>query len=396
MVNMIDLDSLADELEEFSPPEKKSKNSAVEERVVAGFEEINRFFEDHKRRPEHAEGRDIFERIYAARLQVLSRNSEYRGLLQDYDVHNLLNDNAQGQSDDTEINIDDIEKELQTDFHANGITELRHVRPNKEIRAAEEIASREVCKDFVAFEPLFECVERDLKEGVRTTLPFGKDTSIEEGNYFILGGILVYVAEVGESILTAKNERDARLRVIFRNGTESNMLLRSLQRGLYKDHTTNQVGRRVTDPDIGPLFRDSKEEGDVESGTIYVLRSKSTHPEVEKHRNLLHKIGVTGGRVEDRITNAANEPTFLLADVEVVASYTLVGINRKKMENLIHKIFSPAKQRITITDRFGKPVKPQEWFLVPLFVIQEGIDRIKDGTITEYKYNVELATLEKR
>jgi hypothetical protein len=392
---MMDLDALADELEEFAPPEKKSKTSVLDERVVAGFEEINRFFEVHNRRPDQSEGRDIFERIYATRLAALSVSPEYRALLQDYDAYNLLTGDAQDLIDDTEINVDDIEAALKSDFPGGSISELRHVRPNKEIRAAEEIASRTVCEDFVTFEPLFERVEKDLKEGVRTTLPFGKDTSIEEGNYFILGGILVYVAEVGDLILTAKNEKDARLRVIFRNGTESNMLMRSLQRGLYKDHTTDQVGRRVTEPDCGPLFRDGKDDGDEESGTIYVLRSKSNHPDIEKNRNLLHKIGVTGGEVKDRIANAENEATFLLAEVEVVASYALVGINRVKMESLIHKIFAPAKQKITITDRFGKPVQPQEWFLVPLSSIEKGIDLIKSGAITEYVYDPAIADFKK-
>ena len=153
------------------------------------------------------------------------------------------------------------------------------------------------------------------------------------GDLFILGGQLVYVAEVGETIKAPNGESDARLRVVYSNGTESNLLRRSLQRGLYKD----EAGRRLTAPNDGPLFSEEWEEDDIKSGTIYVLRSLSNHPFVAGHRELIHKIGVTGGRVETRIANAVNDATYLLAEVEVVASYKLAEINRTKLENL----FSP-------------------------------------------------------
>lgn len=132
---------------------------------------------------------------------------------------------------------------------------------------------------------------------------------------------------------------------------------------------------------------------DEASGTIYVLRSKSDNPVVAANRELLHKIGVTGGRIEQRIVNARLDPTFLLADVEIVATYNLSNINRTKLENLIHRIFDPVRLSIEIKDRFGNPVVPREWFLVPLFVIDEAVSRIKDGTITEYQYDPGTASL---
>ena len=193
---------------------------------------------------------------------------------------------------------------------------------------------------------------------MRKTVRFGKDASIQVKHFFILAGQMVYIAEVGEEIKAPNGENDARLRAIFSNGTESNLLRRSLQRALYKDET----GRRLTDPDLGPLFGDSPSEDDQDSGTIYVLRSHSQHPFVKEHRDLIHKIGVTGGKVETRLANAVNEATYLLAEVEVVATYKLVGINRTKLENLFHRIFSPAQIDLTIPDRFGKPVQPKEWF----------------------------------
>ena len=57
-----------------------------------------------------------------------------------------------------------------------------------------------------------------------------------------------------------------------------------------------------------------------------------------------------------------------MADVEIVATYELYNINRTKLENLIHRVFDPARLDIEIKDRFGNPVIPREWFLVPLFV----------------------------
>jgi hypothetical protein len=269
------------------------------------------------------------------------------------------------------------------------ITVLRHVRSSTEKRAAEEIADRTPCADFDKFQPLFELAERDLKSGVRKTLRFGRDTSIEIGNYFIVGGQLAYVAEVGETIKAPNGENDARLRLIYANATESDLLRRSLQRALYKDDT----GRRLTDPDMGPLFGDTPEPDDIESGIIYVLRSQSNHPFVAEHRELIHKIGVTGGKVETRIAGADKDATYLLADVEVVATYKLHNLNRTRLENIFHRVFSAAQIDLTIEDRFGHPVKPREWFLVPLHVIDEAVERIRDGSITDVAYDPQTARL---
>ncbi|MGB7102020.1 MAG: GIY-YIG nuclease family protein, partial [Xanthobacteraceae bacterium] len=172
----------------------------------------------------------------------------------------------------------------------------------------------------------------------------------------------------------AQGRTDARLRVIFDNGTESNMLMRSLQRALHKD----EAGRRITDPVAGPLFADKAADDDIESGTVYVLQSKSDNPEIAARRDLIHKIGVTGGKVETRIANAALDATYLLADVEVVATYKLFNINRTRLENVLHRVFAPARLDLTIEDRFGNPVKPKEWFLVPISAIDAAVEKIKD------------------
>lgn len=357
--------------------------TAEQERVVAGFEEIQRFYQQHRRRPRHTDDGDIFERLYAVRLERIRSLQQFHELLEPLDHQGLLQEQADDVPDVDTLDDDELLAALGVEPVASDLTTLRHVRSAAEKRAVEEIANRERCPDFVQFKPLFEQVAQGLKTGVRKTVPFANNATIGQGHWFILDGHTVYVAEVGELFRAPNDEWDARLRAIFSNGTESNLLMRSLKRALNKDETS----RRITEPDVGPLFSSVEEEGDLESGTIYVLRSKSEHPFVAEHRELIHKIGVTGGKVESRITNAAHEATYLLADVEVIATYKLVGINRQKMEALFHKIFAPAQLDLTIEDRFGHPVKPREWFLVPLPVIDEAVQRIMDGSIAGRIYD---------
>jgi len=391
----MDDDELLDALGVEVAPLKTSSRTPREERIIAGFEDILRFNQTHGRAPLHGEGLDIFERLYAVRLDQLRKMPEAQTLLSAVDVPGLLS----GAASTTATEIDEMDEDallaelgISNDPSAKGdITVLRHVRSSSQIRAAEEIADRTPCADFDQFQPLFEQAERELKSGVRITLRFGRDTSIVNGNFFIVGGQLAYVADVGENIKAPNGKSDARLRVIYANGTESNLLRRSLQRALYKDDT----GRRVTDPDMGPLFGDAPEPDDIESGTIYVLRSLSSHPFVTEHRELIHKIGVTGGKIETRIAGAENDSTYLLAGVEVVATYKLHNLNRTRMENIFHRLFSAAQLDLTIEDRFGHPVKPREWFLVPLHVIDEAVQRIRDGSITDVVYDPETARLVK-
>lgn len=369
---------------------KPVKHTPREERIIAGFEEIQRFTEGNGRPPQHGEDRDIFERLYAVRLDRIRDQEECRALVEPSDHQGLLNAPDMAAPVDTEALDDDaLLAELGVEADTPEITQLKHVRSSAEKKAAEEVANREKCEDFETFKPLFEHVQKELDSGLRETRPFEMKAEIEKGRFFIVGGQKAYVAEKGETILTDQGRTDARLRVIFDNGTESNMLIRSLQRALNKDG----AGRRITEPTAGPLFSDHAIDGDEASGTIYVLRSKSDHPLVAQNRDLVHKIGVTNMNVEKRIAGAHLQPTFLMANVEVVATYELYNINRTKLENLIHRIFDAAKLEIEIKDRFGRPVVPREWFLVPLFVIDEAVEKIKDGTIGDYIYDVNQAKL---
>ena len=397
MADMTDDDILA-ELGVDLAPKKVRARTPREERIIAGFEDIVKFREEHGRVPQHGEDRDIFERLYAVRLDRLRAQADCRALLADMDVHGLLD----GVTDVAPVDdLDDsaLLAELGIEAPAaDDITQLRNVRSNAERSAADEIAAAARCEDFATFKPRFEQVQADLEAGTRTTRPFVRDlgmskADIKQGEFFIVGGQIAYVASVGDPIAAPNGEVDARLRVVYSNGTESNLLLRSLQRALYKD----EGGRRVSEPTAGPLFGDrggAEDEPDrLPTGTLYVLRSRSTHPTIAAHRELIHKIGITGGKVETRIAGAADDATYLLADVDVVATYTLHDVHRSRLEALIHRVLVRVRFEVEIPDRFGKPVRPREWFLVPLTIIDEIVDRIGNGTLAGMTYDPKTARL---
>jgi len=374
-------------------PAKASHHTPQEERLIAGFEDILRFVQEQGRAPLHGEDRDIFERLYAVRLDRLRALTNAHALLAPLDTVGLLGGASSNGTSDPTDGLDDMAllAELGLADGADDITQLTHVRSYEERKATEDIATRTRCEDFDRFQPLFERVEGDLQTGLRKTLRFGRDGSVEPGNFFILGGQIAYVAEMGRLVRTPNGEANARLRVIYSNGTESDLLQRSLQRALYKDDT----GRRITDDEAGPLFGDTLEPDDIVNGTIYVLKSLSDHPFVAENRDVIHKIGVTGGKVETRIAKAERDPTYMLAKVEVVATYKLSNLNRTRLENIFHRIFQSARLDLTIPDRLGAPTKPREWFMVPLFVIDEAVRRIQDGSITDYVYDPGSARLVK-
>jgi hypothetical protein len=388
----IDDETLMQDLaEDFGVAEKPTGRSALDQRILAGFEEIERFVEQHDRIPQHGEGRDIFERLYAVRLDRLRQSPECRAVLKGVDARGLLGKTptsaASDEPDDAELQaaLGDI---AEPD---DDLTRLVHVRSHEDRKAAEEVAQRTPCADFETFRPIFDRVQSELKLGTRQTTKFQHNGSLEKGDLFILDGQMVLVAEVGEAMMKEFGREDCRLRVIFDNGTESNLLLRSLQRGLYKD----ERNRRILPPnaEAAPLFAGQMDDDDAQSGTIYVLRSKSNHPFVAEHRSLIHKIGVTGGDLKARIANAKKEPTYLLADVEIVATYKLANINRKALETLLHKVFGSARLDLELKDRFGFQVEPREWFLVPVAVIDEVIEKLKQGALDGFRYDPKSARL---
>lgn len=385
----IDLDELASELGEFAPVAKSVAHSAASQRIIAGFEEIERFVGEHGRLPQHGDDLDVFERLYAVRLDRIRESPECRAVLKDLDSRGLLGDEA-----DLSSRHDPTDDELLSELGygtnpEDDLTRLVHVRSREEIKAAEEIAKRNPCEDFEKFKPVFDAVQLDLETGRRETLKYENDSRIRKGDLFILDGQTVLVAEEGEPFRSNYDRDDWRLRVIYANGTESDLLMRSLQRALNRDKTS----RRIVEMGPGPLFAAVEEEGDLATGYIYVLRSKSDHPFIAEHRTVVHKIGVTEGEVKARIANAKNDPTYLLSEVEIVETFKLSNINAKRLEALIHRFFAGARLILAMKDRFGVDVESKEWFLIPLPVIEEVIDKIADGTIGKFRYDSVSAQL---
>jgi hypothetical protein len=382
---------LLGELGVNTAPDQTDPRSAREQRIIAGFEEIERFVETHQRLPQHGEDCDIFERLYAVRLDRLRESEECRAILQPLDTRGLLDrGDTAGLTTDSDLSDEALLAALGIESTAeNDITRLVHVRSRTEIKTADEIAQRTVCEDFELFKPIFATVQRELASGERQTVKYQDNALVEQGHLFILDGQMLIVAALGELFTNDHGRPDRRLRVIYDNGTESDLLLRSLQRALNKD----KASRRITEPDFGPLFSSIASEDDIPSGSIYVLRSKSEHPFIAQNRTVIHKIGVTGSDVKSRIANAKHDPTYLLADVEIVATYTLANINRKKLEALLQQFFSSVRLDLELQDRFGVPVKPREWFLVPLDVIEETIKKIQEGTIDQFRYDPTTASL---
>ena len=382
-----DLELLA-ELGVDIAPELSGQRSAREERMIAGFEEIERFVEEHGRLPQHGEDCDIFERLYAVRLDRLRESEECRAVLQPLDSRGLLD----AETDTTEENFTDeaLLDSLGIDVASeNDVTQLTHVRSRSEIKAAEEIAQRTPCQDFDEFQPIFEKVQRQLQSGERQTVKYQDYAAVKEGDLFIVDGQKAIVVDMGEPFVSDYGRSDCRLRVVYDNATESDLLVRSLQRALNKD----KASRRITVTDFGPLFAGVEAADDLPTGYIYVLRSKSEHPFIAENRSIIHKIGVTGGDVKNRIANAKKDPTYLLADVQIVAKFKLANINRKRLEALLHKFFASARLDLEFQDRFGMPVQPREWFMVPLEVIEEAIEKIQQGTIEGFRYDRKTASL---
>jgi hypothetical protein len=274
----------------------------------------------------------------------------------------------------------------------DSIFKLRHVRSyDRQMASADFTSQREKCPNFHEYEPLFEQVNKEIANGIREPLPFRKEQEIYQGQFFILNGLMVYIAEVGEAF-EKNGKKNARLKTIFSNGTQGNNLLRSLATELYKDSN----GRRISDPKTGGLFSNVAAENDIGTGTVYVLESLSIQPSVLPNRKILHKIGVTKGPVATRIANAKKEATYLLAPVKVVAEFEVFNVKARNIEKLLHAYFDTARAEITIKDRFGNPVRSREWFFAPVNAIKEAVDRLIDGTLGETFYDTKAGQIKHR
>lgn len=360
-----------------------AKASTTEhQRIVDTFAEINQFIDRHKRMPGDTDKPTVSERSLRMKLNGLLGDPTSRDLLLAHDRHKLFPE----QAGKTPTCLDDILDDPLLATTKDDIFDLVHVKPAP--AKPDEIAERQACTEFDRFKPLFEQCVREMGEGKRKAIPFANEQEIDAGEFFILNGVLVYVAEAGETHVR-NGRKNARLRLIFDNGTEGNNLLRSLATELYKDPN----GRRVTTTDMGPLFDEKPQTGDTQTGMIYVVKSLSDDPEIRKLDGLLHKIGFTASKMEVRIQNAKDDPTFLMAPVHPVTTYTLYNIDRVKLEHLLHEFFAAARLDIEITDRFGKKIRPREWFLIPPTIISEAVTRLKDGSIVSYRFDAKLTRL---
>ena len=346
------------------------------ERLAISFQEINDFINLHGHEPELSH--DIQERRLHNVLKSLRGDETASALLVRADVHRLFETKVKAITSLEDIFDDDDIGIFDDD--AESIFTLKHVL--KETNMPDYIASRKPCKNFEEYEGKFTQCQSDLTSGERSLRPFAKGTQIEKGQYFVLKGILLYVDSVGKKE-TVEGVTNARLCVIFENGTESDMLLRSLAAELYKD------GRRISERGDKLLdgFSDITDE-DEETGYIYILKSLSDNPEIKNIENL-YKIGFSRIPVEDRIKNAAQEPTYLMAPVSIVTSFQCFNINPQKLEKLLHQFFGSACLNVDIFDKEGKRYTPREWFIAPLEVIEQAIHFLLSGEIVEYHYDPE-------
>ena len=384
------LDELFDE-DESGLLDVKPKSSGIgtdESRVRQAFEEINVFVD----RLGFAPGQGpndrrigISERALQTRLRTYLDSPVLAKTLVDLDRHGLLNAAAAhhpASLDELLESGDDLLDDPNEDIFTMKIARTAPAKP-------EKVSERAPCLDFEKFRPLFDKAAAQLASGERKSMKFAKEQEIEAGGFFILNGLMVYVAEVRDPHIR-NGKRNARLRLIFDNGTEGNNLLRSLATELYKDPN----GRRLSDPHAGPLFGQGGAElvhvaapHDRITGCIYVVKSLSTQPDIARLDGQLFKIGFTTGSLEDRIRAAPDDPTFLMAPVRPVLSYEAINLNANKFENIVHRFFAESRLDIEIKDRFGKPIRPREWFLLPLSIIERAVPMIIDGSILRHRYD---------
>lgn len=376
----MDLDALKkliedDDLGLLKVKPKQSAAFSADQRLAESFFEIQDFYKAHGREPE-PDISNMQEFMLAKRLAGL-RNDERKIIeLTDLDEYGLLHPISAPESIEDILNDDSLN--LLKENPGDSIFTLKNVPAEKDL--PDYVAKRRPCRDFGKFEELFKKCHADLEAGTRKLRPFINEQQIQAGEYFILRGVMVYVAEIGEK--EKKNTKvNARMRCIFENGTEGDLLLRSLARNLYKD------GRRITESSER-LLNDLKDlsDDDDKTGYIYILRSLSTNPEITAIEDL-YKIGFSSGAVEERIKNAENEPTYLMAKVHIVETFECYNLNPQKLESLLHTFFGKACLEVDVFDRSGKRFTPREWFIAPLEVIEEAIKLIILGEIVDYEYD---------
>lgn len=397
-------DILQDDDEGLLPTRARSRGPSQSHLAVRGFEEISAFVDAHERPPApDGPGR---EAQLARRLTAILRSPERVAMLAPYDRHGLLEGSAASVSDsgpgnepchdpsENVTSLDDIfsDDDGLLDGGCDDIFEARHIRFDARKNLPDEIAQRKPCEEFWRFESLFRELREEIESGTSKTERFKRESYVEEGDFFILDGILSLVDWIGEKDEGAGDRHNPRIRVIFDNGTESNMLLLSFTRALYKDRNGRRVLRdrdRALDKLRGVTHHDERK------GTIYILRSLSTNPELAGVGDL-YKIGYTEEALSKRIAGAERSSTYLEAPVQVVATYEVYNANPRAIERLIHAMLAPQRLHVTLRDADGRRYRPREWFCVPLETAKGVVERIADGTIKEYRIDTTSGKLVKK
>lgn len=351
--------------------EKKSVSVTPEDRLLESFKEINNFFALNNIEPKS--GGEIEEHKLASRLKHIRENLEHINFLKKYDNYGLLKKQNKDIEVVSEI-FDDDDLDL-LDIEDESILKIKHVS-RKDRKKTELVARRKTCPDFYKYEALFAECQENIKNKEYTLRSF-KHGDIETGTFFVLSGILLYVVSINmEKEKDSHGKEDGRLYCVFENGTESRMKYRSLQKALEID------GRTV----IRSSDENKISEEDNQTGYIYILESLSRDPKISNIKDL-YKIGFSTASIEERIKDAEKDPTYLMAPVSVVATYTCFNMNPQRFERLIHRFFSDSCLDIGIFDNNGKKYLPKEWFIVPIHIIEKVIELIIKGDIINYLYD---------
>lgn len=360
-------------------PEKRSALSASD-RLERSFLEIVDFYREHGRAP-RSDTREIAERKLGARLDGILANEEKLLALKHLDEVGLLLAPEPPASLTELIESDDLD--LLGD--ATGVLDTSDLPTRVQRNDPEEVAQRVKSTDFDRFEPLFQQKHAELAAGTSKLVRFGGLNQIVEGAFFVLSGVMVFIAEVGQTEAKVSGRTKQRLRCIFENGTESNMYRQSLSIRLSEDD-----GYIVVSADEVSLLSE-----DEVTGYIYVLRSLSDDPQISRIDDL-HKIGFSRGPVEKRIAKAERQPTYLMAPVEIVASYRTYNLRTSALEHLLHRVFSDVRLDVSQMGKDGRVYEVSEWFVVPLSVIDRAVDLISSGDIVDYEYDTTIRDLRRR
>lgn len=379
------LQDIFDEDDEFGLLNVKPASSPTrneDERLVASFQEILNFYEKHQREPQQGGG--VQEHQLFSRLNSIRNDPKKAEILRGADTFKLLNIELKKIESLDDIWEDDELGLLDDD--TEGLFDFKHIKKPSERESTDFVAKRKPCKNFNQYEHLFKDCHKDLRESKRQLTKF-HENQIQEGAFFVLNGMLVYVAELINITVEKFNKRDGRTRLIFENGTESNMLFRSLGKGLFQ----NGQGVTFTNEELNTQFLERHAQitdEDKETGFIYILKSKSEKLEIKSIHNL-YKIGYSTTSVEERVKNAFQEPTYLMADVHIIATYKCYNMNPQKLEQLLHNFFGNACLNIDVFDIHSQRYMPREWFIAPLSIIDQAIDLMLSGKIVHYRYDAD-------